>query len=453
MENILNVKDFGASGNGVDNDTEAIKEALKTMEENGDDKIYFPKGDYIVDYDVEFKNFVGEGTITFNGMVIEPFKSHSQGKKIKIKDLHDEVNMAMQVPNEVGCIEKIDKRKRNCGAWQLDDFSFKSYKYTSRQRVNTWGVVRVCDINKVPDKATFKIGHMHTLGYIKSLQKWVMLGTSRVAGGYWARGNNYVGNLDIKFDKFGNGLVEYDKETRGELGLHFWGDVIHVKEKCQYKWDDIQNVVCVYDISVTSSTGSVEGAWFGYSGGDAKHDDSSRNYLDDENSILEMCSGRAKFLHNYPVRLYSNTLDYPSSMEYCSQELIDNIIGETVHNKQVVNYSVDFNTLIIEGDYNVCATNCVHSPRSTGYNIGVLNVKTIDGYIIQEFTENKNNEKITIFKRMYIQYHGWTSWCTIPKIYERPKMGSKCTDLDSCIELTNKIAQGLADLYILQFGE
>lgn len=50
---IVSVKDFGAKGDGVADDTEAIKKAVMSAEENG--IIYFPPGKYRVKETIEVK--------------------------------------------------------------------------------------------------------------------------------------------------------------------------------------------------------------------------------------------------------------------------------------------------------------------------------------------------------------------------------------------------------------
>ena len=45
---IYNVKDFGATGNGVTNDTQAIQAAVDAAHAAGGGSVYIPSGTYIV---------------------------------------------------------------------------------------------------------------------------------------------------------------------------------------------------------------------------------------------------------------------------------------------------------------------------------------------------------------------------------------------------------------------
>lgn len=45
-ESWINVKDFGAKGDGVTDDTEAIRNAINQIDEN--DVLFFPKGTYLL---------------------------------------------------------------------------------------------------------------------------------------------------------------------------------------------------------------------------------------------------------------------------------------------------------------------------------------------------------------------------------------------------------------------
>lgn len=49
----INVKDFGAKGDGTNDDTEAIQLALEQIKENGFGKLYFPKGIYNTRFPIE----------------------------------------------------------------------------------------------------------------------------------------------------------------------------------------------------------------------------------------------------------------------------------------------------------------------------------------------------------------------------------------------------------------
>ena len=97
---------------------------------------------------------------------------------------------------------------------------------------------------------------------------------------------------------------------------------------------DIKNIVIEYvinsiDISVYNENGeSIEGAFYGYSGGDSKNQNSRRNKLEERDSILEMCSGRAHYIHEYPIRLYATTMDYSNYFSICNQKLIDDLIDK-----------------------------------------------------------------------------------------------------------------------------
>ena len=47
---IVNVKDFDAKGDGVTDDTQAIKDAVATLKDG--DTLYFPSGTYLVSFDM-----------------------------------------------------------------------------------------------------------------------------------------------------------------------------------------------------------------------------------------------------------------------------------------------------------------------------------------------------------------------------------------------------------------
>ena len=74
----LNVKDFGAKGDGVTDDTQAIQSAIDTASEAGGGIVYFPRGIYLVS-GITLKDFAtlfGEGKITTTIKLIDGANQH-----------------------------------------------------------------------------------------------------------------------------------------------------------------------------------------------------------------------------------------------------------------------------------------------------------------------------------------------------------------------------------------
>lgn len=59
---IVNVKDFGAKGDGVTNDYVSVQKALRYIEEIGGGTLYFPNATYVLDNTVKCKWMVDDGT-------------------------------------------------------------------------------------------------------------------------------------------------------------------------------------------------------------------------------------------------------------------------------------------------------------------------------------------------------------------------------------------------------
>lgn len=76
----VNVKQFGAIGDGIINDTDAIKKAICYLQENNGGTLFFPSGTYIIDAHDETKDGVEVHKIGFSGGILVPSNITIEGQ-------------------------------------------------------------------------------------------------------------------------------------------------------------------------------------------------------------------------------------------------------------------------------------------------------------------------------------------------------------------------------------
>lgn len=91
----VNVKTYGAIGNGVDDDTEAFKRALQELQIRGGGKLHVPYGTYLIDNIVVTNNinFVGESVGTTLKLMTQNTRFEISGSNIHIEDITFDGNM------------------------------------------------------------------------------------------------------------------------------------------------------------------------------------------------------------------------------------------------------------------------------------------------------------------------------------------------------------------------
>ena len=102
LNGLINVKDFGAKGDGVTDDTEAILKATKSMYTNDRFGIFFPRGVYIVSDTISIKNkcIVGESRI---GAIINSVCSDSDKPIIAIGGISKISDITVRYDESVEC--------------------------------------------------------------------------------------------------------------------------------------------------------------------------------------------------------------------------------------------------------------------------------------------------------------------------------------------------------------
>lgn len=156
-KNIIDVSDFGAVGNGKDDDTKNIQKAL---DEAGDSKgkvVYFPKGTYMIN--------TNDSESTKEN--VQRFVNTSVGLKVKSNTtiLMDDDAVLKAIPNEFYSYTVLNfKESSNVsiyGGQILGDREDHIYKYAKLRRGNPeyngetgWGILMVSSSNIIIDNVT-----------------------------------------------------------------------------------------------------------------------------------------------------------------------------------------------------------------------------------------------------------------------------------------------------------
>jgi len=83
----VNVKHFGAKGDGVTDDTDAVSAAIVFLHENNGGELFFPKGAYLINSQIKFPTYTdGAGAPIQQTMIIrgEGMQSHGRGSGIPL---------------------------------------------------------------------------------------------------------------------------------------------------------------------------------------------------------------------------------------------------------------------------------------------------------------------------------------------------------------------------------
>ena len=137
IQNLINVKDFGAKGDGVTDDTVAILNATKSAYVNDRFGIFFPRGTYIVSDTISVKNktLVGESRI---GSVIKSICSDGTKPIIKIGGISKIDSLTIQFDDNVN----IPAHTKNVfiGIMTVDGSGERLLKTSSISNVNIFNV-------------------------------------------------------------------------------------------------------------------------------------------------------------------------------------------------------------------------------------------------------------------------------------------------------------------------
>lgn len=137
LQNLINVKDFGAKGDGVTDDTAAILNATRSAYVNDRFGIFFPRGTYIVSDTISVKNktLVGESRI---GSVIKSVCSDGTKPIIKIGGVSKIDSLTIQFDDNVN----IPAHTKNVfiGIMTVDGSGERLLKTSSISNVNIFNV-------------------------------------------------------------------------------------------------------------------------------------------------------------------------------------------------------------------------------------------------------------------------------------------------------------------------
>lgn len=108
LNNLVNVKDFGAIGDGVTDDTQAINNATMSAHTNGRSGIYFPKGTYKISQSINLRNkdIIGESKHT---VVINSHSTNASDCILSLGGVCKVENITVKYDDSVELLASKDK--------------------------------------------------------------------------------------------------------------------------------------------------------------------------------------------------------------------------------------------------------------------------------------------------------------------------------------------------------